>query len=132
MSKKYVVTGACVTHIPVAGPEGQMLTTLYQGSPMPEGVPDDRIQHLLDSNLIAAEGGDADEALAEAFAPAPAPPNPAVVPEPYTLPERAAKVNGRSSKADLVDHAVNQGMEREEAEAMSRDDLLNKYVRKGE
>ena len=131
MSKQYTVTAACVTHIPVAGPDGQMLVTLYQGAALPEDVPEDRIKHLLDNKLIAAQGGDADEALADAFAPAPAPPNPAVVPEPFD-PAGAKPVNGRSSKADLVDHAVAQGESREDAEAMSRDDLLNKYVRKGE
>jgi hypothetical protein len=57
MSKNYVVTGACVTHIPVAGPDGKMLVTLYQGAPMPEGVPDDRLKHLLDSKLIEEVGG---------------------------------------------------------------------------
>jgi hypothetical protein len=57
MAKNYVVTGACVTHIPVAGSEGTMLVTLYQGAPLPEGVPDDRVKHLLDSNLIDEVGG---------------------------------------------------------------------------
>lgn len=127
--KTYIVTGACVTHIPVAGPDGKMLVTLYQGAPLPEGVPDDRIRHLLDSNLIAVEGGDADEALAEAYAPAPEPPNPAVIPAPFD-PMSVKPLDGRSSKQDLVEHAVRQGMSREEAEGMTRKDLADKYVRK--
>lgn len=129
MAKHYVVTGACVTHIPVTDSGGPMLVTLYQGAQLPEGVPEDRIKHLLDNNLIAAEGEDADEALADAWAPAPAVPDPAVVPAPFAIPERKP-VNGRSSKADLVDHAVDQGMDRDEADAMSREDLLDRYVRK--
>jgi hypothetical protein len=131
MATKYVVTGACVTHIPVAGPGGSMLETFYQGALLPAGVPDDRIKHLLDNNLIAAEGEDADEALADAYAPASEPVNPAVVPPPFELPERRP-VNGRSSRADLVEHAVQQGMDREEAEGMSREELRDRYVRKPE
>jgi hypothetical protein len=115
MSKNYVVTGACVTHIPVAGPGGQMLVTLYQGAPMPEGVPEARLKHLLDSNLIEEVGGKAE-------------------------PKKQAKesgdgdkpkpLNGQSSKADLVAHAVTQGMASEDAEKLTRDQLLDMYVRK--
>jgi hypothetical protein len=125
MAKKYVVTGACVTHVPVDGPEGKTLVTLYQNTPLPEGVPEDRIQHLLDNNLIAEAGSDeAEERIAEAFAPNNA--------EPPQVPAAGKTVNGRSSKTDLVEHAVSQGMTREEAEGMTRDDLLDRYVRKGE
>lgn len=111
MSKSYVVTGACVTHIPVAGPGGQMLVTLYQGAPMPEGVPDDRIKHLLDSKLIEEVGGKAE-------------------PEEAKEPESPKPLDGRSSKADLVAHAVTNGMNQEDAEKLTRDQLLDMYVRK--
>lgn len=112
-SKQYTVTGACVTHIPVAGPDGKMLVTLYQGAPMPEGVPDDRIKHLLDSNLIeevGGEGGVESKEVKESDTPKP--------------------LNGRASKDDLVAHAVANGMNQDDAEAMSRDQLLDMYVRK--
>lgn len=113
MSKNYVVTGACVTHIPVAGPDGKMLVTLYQGAPMPEGVPDDRLKHLLDSNLIEEVGGKA-KAEPEGEAKEPDAPKP---------------LDGRSSKADLVAHAVTNGMNQEDAEKLKRDELLEMYVR---
>lgn len=114
MAKQYTVTAACVTHIPVDGPDGRMLATFYAGATLPEGVPADRIQHLLDAGLIA-ESGQVSEEEASARLTGEDPPT---------------RLNGRSSKADLVDHAVRQGMTREEAEGMSRDDLLDRYVRK--
>jgi hypothetical protein len=114
-SKQYVVTGACVTHIPVAGPDGQMLVTLYQGAPMPEGVPDDRIKHLLDSNLIEEVGGKVKAEPKE---------------EGDEEPETPKPLDGRSSKADLVAHAVANGMNQEDAEKLTRDQLLDMYVRK--
>jgi hypothetical protein len=42
-----------------------MLVTLYQGAPLPEGVPDDRIKHLLDSNLVEEVGGSPRQAEAK-------------------------------------------------------------------
>lgn len=116
MAKQYTVTAACVAHIPVDGPDGRMLAMFYQGAVLPEGVPADRIKHLLDAGLIA-ESGQVSEEEASAR---------------LTGEELPAKVNGRSSKADLVEHAVAQGVTREEAEGMTRDDLLDRYVRKGE
>lgn len=112
-SKQYVVTGACVTHIPVAGPNGPMLVTLYQGASMPEGVPDDRIKHLLDSNLIEEVGG---KAKAEPK-------------QEDKDPDGPKPLDGRSSKADLVAHAVANGMNQEDAEKLKRDELLDMYVR---
>lgn len=124
---KYVVTGACVTHVPAAGPDGQMLVTLYQGAQLPEGVPEDRVKHLLDNNLIAkADSDEAEEAILESYAPNKGDQGPA---EPKQDPA-SKPVNGRSSKDDLVAHAVANGMNEEDAKAMSRDDLLNMYVRK--
>lgn len=117
---KYVVTGACVTHVPAAGPDGPLLVTLYQGAPLPEGVPADRVKHLLDSNLIA-KADSADEVMAEQQKNAGQGDGGSEDPKP---------LNGRSSKADLVAHAVANGMSEEDANAMSRDDLLNMYVRK--
>lgn len=117
---KYVVTGACITHVPAAGPDGPLLVTLYQGAPLPEGVPADRVKHLLDNNLIA-KVGDVGEAMAEQQDNSGQGDGGSEDPKP---------LNGRSSKADLVAHAVANGMSQEDAEAMSRDDLLGMYVRK--
>lgn len=113
MAKNYVVTAPCVTHIPVSGSEGPMLVTLYQGSPMPEGVPEDRLKHLLDSKLIEEVGG---KAKSE--------------PEETKEPDAPKPLDGRSSKADLVAHAVANGMSQDDAEKLTRDQLLDMYVRK--
>lgn len=104
MVKKYEVTGACVTHIPTVTTDGvETRITAYQGAILPDTVPAERIKHLLDVNLIKEVGGQ-DQAT-----------------EP--------QVNARSSKADLIEYAVQQGAARDEAEAMTRDQLLDRYVR---
>lgn len=103
MAKKYRVTAPCVVHIPVSTSEGPMLGTFYKDALLPEGVPAEKLKHLLDSNLIA----EVDEPPAE------------------------PKLNARTSKGDLVDHAVAQGdMTKEEAEALSLKDLQARYVNK--
>lgn len=53
MSKRYQVTGACITHVPVTTSQGTTLITLYKDAMLPADVPADRIKHLLESNLIA-------------------------------------------------------------------------------
>lgn len=117
MAKRYEVTGACITHIPVSTSQGPMLVTLYRGAALPADVPEDRIRHLLDSKLIA-EVGDA-----------PAEPVEEQVPEGG----QAGAVNSRSSKADLVAYGVAQGDgTQEELDALTRDQLLDRYVRKPE
>jgi hypothetical protein len=106
MAKRYEVTGACVTHIPVSTSQGVMLTTLYRGAMLPADVPADRVKHLLDSNLVKPVGGDE--------------------PEPA---EGKTAVNSRSSKADLVAYGVAHGDDRAELEALTREELLDLYVR---
>ncbi|SFK92602.1 hypothetical protein SAMN05216275_14163 [Streptosporangium canum] len=109
---KYKVTAPCVTHIPVPGPGGISLTTLYVDAVLPEGVDEDRIKHLLDSKLIVEVGADA---------------QPEGVGSEETSESRT--VNSRSSKAELVDHGVAQGGGRAELEKLNRDELLARYVR---
>lgn len=106
MPKKYKVTAPCVVHIPVSTSDGPMLATFYKDALLPEGVPADKLKHLLGSNLIA-EIAEVDESPAE------------------------PKLNARTSKGDLVAHAVAQGdMTQEEAEALSLKDLQARYVNK--
>lgn len=53
MAKKtYQVCGAYVTHIEVDSESGTRLTDLNHGAILPEGVPQDRIDHLLSVGLI--------------------------------------------------------------------------------
>ncbi|MET8866530.1 hypothetical protein ABZW11_26630 [Nonomuraea sp. NPDC004580] len=113
MAKRYEVTGACITHIPVSTSQGPMLVTLYRGAALPADVPEDRIRHLLDSNLIEPiEDGSEPEPVEEESGP--------------------AGVNSRSSKGELVEYGVAQGGDRAELDAMTRDQLLDRYVRKPE
>lgn len=56
MATEYEVTGDMIVHIPVTTSNGPMLVDLYKGARLPEGVPQERIQHLLDSNLIKEVG----------------------------------------------------------------------------
>lgn len=59
-AKRYRVTAPCITHIPSTSYAGTGLTrsgvaliTLYHGDFLPEGVPADKIRHLLDLGMIA-------------------------------------------------------------------------------
>lgn len=117
MVKRYEVTGACITHIPVSTSQGPMLVTLYKGAALPADVPEDRVKHLLDSNLIAevkgAEPAAAEPAESDAEEGAGASPS----------------VNSRSSKAELVEYGVAHDGDRAVLDAMTRDQLLDKYVR---
>ncbi|MEV0584102.1 hypothetical protein [Nonomuraea sp. NPDC050310] len=56
MATEYEVVGEYIVHIPVSTSNGTMLVDLAKGAILPEGVPQERIQHLLDSNLIAEVG----------------------------------------------------------------------------
>jgi hypothetical protein len=117
MSKQYKVTAPCVVHVPVSTSDGPMLGTFYKDAILPGDVPAEKLKHLLDSGLIEEVGGSDRATEEEQDDGGSGDPKP---------------LNGRSSKADLVAHAVANGMNREDAEAMSRDDLLDMYVRKSE
>ncbi|MFC9973550.1 hypothetical protein ACFVH6_21915 [Spirillospora sp. NPDC127200] len=124
----YKVTAPYIVHVPVTGHEGAMLQNFHQGARLPESVPESRIRELLDGGMIAeVDGGDSpagndedDDGFAQS------------TPAQQSPVQPAGRVNARSSKAELVDYAVAQGMARDEADAMSRDALLARYVRKGE
>lgn len=121
---QYQVTASCVTHIPIMAPGGMALGMYYQGAILPDGVPDDRIKHLLNAGMIAAVGE--------------AEPEPEGGQEPGGgggggAPQAPAlSVNSRSSKADLVAHGIAQGGTPADLEQLTRDQLLERYVRKPE
>lgn len=110
---RYQVTAPCVVHVPAMTPSGPALETYYQDAILPEGVPENKIRHLLDSGMIAVVGGT--ELPSE--------------PDNKQVERPAATVNARSSKGDLVEHGVTQGGDRAELEALTREQLLDRYVR---
>lgn len=59
-------------------------------------------------------------------------PAPVRLAEHPTPPPPAQQVNARSSKGDLVEYGVAQGGDRDELDAMTREQLLDRYVRKPE
>ena len=117
MAKTFQVTGACVTNVPVTGAQGTQLATFYAGHLLPADVPADRIKHLLSVGLIA-EIGDSTPKTAEVSAPVSSQGGGA-----------STAVNARSSKADLVEHGVAQGGDRAKLDALTREQLLDRYVR---
>jgi hypothetical protein len=117
VAKQYKVTAPCVVNVPVSSEQGAQLTTFYRDALLPEGVPAARVKHLLDSHLIAEVKTDA-PAKAEGRKRESNPPAP------------PSAVNARSSKAELVAYGVAQDDGTvEELDALTRDELLAKYVR---
>lgn len=55
--KQYKVTAPCVVHVPVSTSDGPMLGTFYKDAILPSDVPEEKVKHLLDSNLIEEVGG---------------------------------------------------------------------------
>jgi len=109
MAKQYEVVGSYVAQVPVAGPQGNVLTDFNQGAILPSDVPKDRIAHLLSVGLIAEVGGSKSE-------PAPV--------DSDTAPAKSA------SKADWKAYAQAQGMSDGDAETATRDDLVELYASK--
>jgi hypothetical protein len=105
VAKQYKVTAPCVVNVPVSSEQGAQLTTFYRDALLPEGVPADRVKHLLDSNLIAPVDADGE------------------------VEEEPATVNSRSSKAELVEYGVAQGDDRAALEAMTVKELKELYVK---
>lgn len=120
MAKSYRVVGACVTNVPVSTGQGTQLATFYTGHVLPADVPADRVAHLLSVGLIEEVGGDAKPTGATSDGEG----------EQAEQAEQAPdSVNARSSKADLVNYGVAKGGNRDELDAMTRDQLLGRFVR---
>jgi hypothetical protein len=112
---QYVVTAACLVHVPFDTPQGKQLGTLYTGAVLPGSVPKERIKFWLDGGMIAK----VDEEPAEEPAPS-ASSDPATPPEVKAPPESGPG----SSKEAWVEYAVARGMARADAEALNKADLI--------
>lgn len=110
MTKQFKVTAPCVVNVPVSSEKGAQLTTFYRGALLPEGVPADRVKHLLDSNLIAQVKDDAPAEEESGGG------------QPLT-------VTSRSSKAELVEYGVAQGDDRAALKGMTVKELQELYVK---
>ncbi|MGI5423065.1 hypothetical protein [Actinomadura luteofluorescens] len=121
---KYVVTAPCLVHVPFDTPQGRQLGTLYTGAVVPESAPKEKIQFWLDGGMIrkveaAPEPEQTEEPgspeVSKSQGPTPAPEGDLAPPP----------TGGAGSGKDAwVDYAVKRGFTREEAEGMSRDDLI--------
>ncbi|MER7131252.1 hypothetical protein [Streptosporangium saharense] len=111
MAKQYQVVGACVTDIPTGGPMGPTRITLLTDAFLPPDVPAERIEHLLSVGLIKEVADPAAPAAEEEGS------------------EPVKTVTSRSSKQELIDYGVTCGDDRAELEALTRDQLLDRYVR---
>ncbi|MEV4179937.1 hypothetical protein AB0J28_00640 [Streptosporangium canum] len=121
MSKRYKVTAPCVANVPVSAAPDASMTIFYKDALLPEGVPAERLRHLLDGNMIEEIKGNeaAEQQKAE---------------EKSSTPTQAPAsggqgVNSRSSKAELVDHGVAQGGDRAELEKLTHKELQDRYLK---
>ncbi len=144
MNSKYQVVGECC-HVVVADHTGVSATTLlYKGAFLPDGVDQDRLQHLLATGLVA-EVGEGEEIAPNAAVDQ----DPAVGIPPLTPPaddtgdkgsgvpeltaeQQAARAklpadgsapDGRASAEVWVEYAVTQGLDRAEAAKAGKDEL---------
>lgn len=114
MSKVHLVTGPLVI---ARDTEGHDLY-LYQGAVIPATVDAAERKRLVETGLVSE--GDPYDAL----------PDPLAVDDGSTAGDSDddSKPAGNAAKAEWVDYAVDQGMPREDAEALGRDDLRDKYA----
>lgn len=114
---QYQVTAACVVHIPAMTASGPALGTFYRDAILPEGVPQDRIDHLLAGGMIRALDVPAEPAPFEVQ-----------VGENVGATD-GLTINSRSSKAELVAYGVAQEMNEAELDAMTVKDLQALFVK---
>jgi hypothetical protein len=138
----YKVTAECAAHIPVETPEGRMLTTLYKNSVLPEGVPQDRIDHLLSVGAIertdeaaptmaemepnlAEVGGGGSESGGESTGSTETPyDDPERVAAREKLPEDGSLPDGRAAHPVWVEAAVKNGYDYKAAKASTKPELM--------
>jgi hypothetical protein len=137
----YKVTAPYIT-VKVETPLGSQVQGFAAGALLPDGVVEESIRHHLRRKMIeevevgsgqelaeseSAENGDGDGDGEDGGDPStPPPPPPPLEPAPSVGPEPAAPPESGpgSGKAAWVDYAMARGMDRAEAEGMSRDDLI--------
>lgn len=133
---QYRVKAPCLVHVPFNTPQGKQLGTLYAEALLPDGVPEEKIRFWLDGGMIeeikAAEPDPGPE-VAKSQGPEPVkfdkggtlpPANGTETPDGGPAPTPPPTSGQGASKAAWVDYAVDRGFEREQAEGMSRDDLI--------
>lgn len=123
MATKYVVTAPYVTML-ADTVDGRRLVGLYRGAPVPDGVPEESIQHHLDSHLIAP--------LAEAEA-QPGEVSSETGSEPASTEPGAGEASaveapaGNASLEDWQEFARSKGASDEDLEGKTRNDLRDSY-----
>ncbi|MFB4306981.1 hypothetical protein [Actinomadura sp. GTD37] len=137
----YRVTAPCLVHVPVRTATGPALGTVYAGDVLPGGVPEEKIRFWLDGGMIEEieaadepESGGPEVAKGQGPEPGQAPgrqPGVEVDPDPdVPAPSVTAGITppptggAGSGKEAWVDYAVARGFTREDAEGMTRDDLI--------
>lgn len=129
---QYQVVGECA-HVTVDSAAGRVSVLLYRPSPIPPGVPQERIDHLLSVGLIAKIGsGETIEYPAPLAPDAP----PAEVDEldpevlkardaaQAKLPTDGSAPHANAGKDVWVEYAVAKGMDRTEADKADKADLI--------
>lgn len=106
MGARYVVTGALVQVRANDANGNEALVYLYQGSPLPAGVNEATLAHLVGVNLIAKVDGP--DVVDDVDGDGP-------------IPAKSA------AKPDWVAYAVAQGSDQADAEAATKDDLIATY-----
>ncbi len=150
MTKRYQVVGECA-HVTVTDHTGvNAVNLLYKGAFLPDGVDKDRLKHLLDTGLVAevSEGEEiAPNAAVEQDPTVGIPPQPPARPdgddpgngdegkgggEELTAEQKAARAKlpadgsppHHNAGTDVwVEYAVKQGLSREEASKVSKEEL---------
>jgi hypothetical protein len=122
--KTYVVKGAYVT-APVTSDQGTVILGFQKGAPLPDSVPQDSIDHLLSVDLITENADEVDiyapTATLDALGRTPAGDDSG---------DNSDGPPAKSApKAEWVEHAVTQGMPRDQAEAATTQQLQDKYAR---
>lgn len=112
----YAVTGACVV---VPGPGGQ-LVTLYAGSVLPDEVPASTVKHLLESGLVT-KTAPLSAVVVGTEAPSGDPAGGTSGPGEGGRPALA------EAKAAWVAYAESQGVPTEEAEALTKAELVERF-----
>jgi hypothetical protein len=103
-------------------PSGPALGTYYQDAILPEGVPEAKIRHLLDSGMIRALDAPKPDSGGESKVAEKKPDGTPDDPAPTS-------VNSASRKADLIDYGIAHGGDPSELETLTREQLLDRYVR---
>jgi len=123
----YRVTAPYIT-VKISGMSGVEVRGFNAGAVLPEGVLEESIEHHLRKKMIEplAQPEPTPEPAAATENPRPSggSADPDAPPAPGDTPVPPPESGPGSGKAAWVDHAERMGMDRAEAEAMSRDDLI--------